>query len=100
MVEFHRKVSDEELVDLYNQCDLFVLPSTSRREAFGLVELEALSENRVVASDISGTGEVAKTADGFLAKPNDHIALAREILKAIEAPQAGEGEPKQKARSP
>lgn len=90
-VKFLGNVADETLIHLYNECDLFVLPSTSRREAFGLVQLEALSAGkRVVTSDIPGAGEVAKMIDGFLARPNDHISLAGEILKAIKAPRERE----------
>ena len=86
-VKFLGNVDDEALVELYNQCDLFVLPSTSRREAFGLVQLEAVAAGkRVVASDIPGAGEVTRMIDGFLAKPNDYVALAREILNAMKAP--------------
>ncbi len=90
-VKFIGNVDDQGLFDIYNQCDLFVLPSTTRREAFGLVQLEALAAGkRVVASDIPGVGEVARLAGGALARPNDHVSLAAEILKAISAPHEGE----------
>jgi glycosyltransferase involved in cell wall biosynthesis len=86
-VRFLGNVEDEALIELYNECDLFVLPSTSRREAFGIVQLEALAAGKkVVASDIPGVGEVTKMVGGFLAKPNDHASLASEILKAIGTP--------------
>lgn len=90
-VKFLGEVDDEALIDLYNDCDLFVLPSTSRREAFGLVQLEAVAAGkRVVTSDIPGAGEVAKMIEGFLAKPNDHVSLANEILNAMRAPEERE----------
>jgi glycosyltransferase involved in cell wall biosynthesis len=86
-VKFLGNVDDEALIDLYSQCDLFVLPSTSRREAFGLVQLEAVAAGkRVVGSDIPGAGEVTRMIDGFLVKPNDHVALAQEILRAVSMP--------------
>ncbi len=86
-VKFLGNVDDDALIDLYDQCDLFVLPSTSRREAFGLVQLEALAAGKqVVASDLPGVGEVARMTGGFLAKPNDHVSLAEEILRAIGTP--------------
>ncbi len=86
-VNFLGNVDDDALVDLYSQCDLFVLPSTSRREAFGLVQLEALAAGKkVVASDLPGVGEVARMTGGFLARPNDHFSLADGILRALDAP--------------
>jgi glycosyltransferase involved in cell wall biosynthesis len=86
-VRFLGNVDDDKLIELYNSCDLFVLPSTSRREAFGLVQLEALAAGkRVVASDLPGVGEVARMIDGFLTRPNDHASLADGILRAFAAP--------------
>ena len=98
-VKFVGNVDDEALIDLYNQCDLFVLPSTSRREAFGLVQLEATAAGkRVVASDIPGVGEVARMAGGFLARPNDYVSLADVILKAISDPHDADAT-RERARS-
>lgn len=36
---FHTKVTDAQLVEFYKKCDVFVLPSQRRSEAFGLVQI-------------------------------------------------------------
>ncbi len=64
-VQFAGEISDAELVDRYQQCDLFVLPNreiSGDIEGFGMVLLEAQACGRpVVAGDSGGTGE---TMDG------------------------------------
>lgn len=76
---FVGQVSDEELPYYYNLADLFVLPSISQSEAFGMVLLEAMSSGvPVIASDLHGVRTVA--IDGGLAvPPNDPKALAEAI---------------------
>lgn len=80
-VIFVGKVSDEELVKYYNLCNIFVLPSIDRTEAFGLVLLEAMACGKiVVASNLPGVRSVVKNnIDGLLVKPNDHLDLANKI---------------------
>ncbi|MGH2638348.1 MAG: glycosyltransferase, partial [Rhabdochlamydiaceae bacterium] len=84
-VRFLGSVSDRELMQLYATCDSLVLPSLNRREAFGIVLLEAMAAGRtVVASDIPGVNEVATMAGGFLARPNDARSLADSITKSLK----------------
>src|SRR5579875_180720 len=84
-VLFLGNVSDTELMELYATCDSLVLPSLNRREAFGIVLLEAIAAGRnVVASDIPGVNEVASLGGGYLARPNDAQSLANSILSSLQ----------------
>lgn len=81
---FLGNVSDQELIQLYSTCDSVVLPSLNRREAFGIVLLEAMAAGKnIVASDIPGVNEIATKAGGFLARPNDAHSLAQSIIQSI-----------------
>ena len=90
-VRFHGDAKQEDLARFYHQCDLLVLPSVSRREAFGLVILEAFSAGKpVVASDIPGVNEVTTLGGGHLARPEDPLSLARAIGVALSTPDQAE----------
>lgn len=84
-VIFYDKVGDSKLVDFYNYCDCFVLPSVDRSEAFGLVLLEAMACSRpVVASNLPGVRSVFKNGEqGFLVKPGSITDLAEKILRVL-----------------
>src|SRR5687767_6329597 len=45
-VHFLGLVGDDELAALYQACHIFVLPSVSRQEAFGVVQLEAMAAGK------------------------------------------------------
>jgi glycosyltransferase involved in cell wall biosynthesis len=86
LVHFVGKVSDEELPYYYNLTDLFVLPSVSQNEAFGMVLLEAMASGvPVVASDLPGVRTVAEDA-GFVVPPRDSKALADVIYQFFNNP--------------
>jgi glycosyltransferase involved in cell wall biosynthesis len=83
-VRFLGNLNNSDLADSYESCDLVVLPSVSRREAFGLVQLEASAAGKaVVASDIPGVSDVTKRVGGYLAKPSDADSLAIQIARAL-----------------
>jgi len=74
-------VSDAELAECYNLADAFVLPSTDRSEAFGLVLLEAAACGKPsIASDLPGVRTVVRNGlTGLLAKAADADDLAEKI---------------------
>jgi glycosyltransferase involved in cell wall biosynthesis len=84
-VTFCGFVPDEELVDHYNLCDLYVMPSI--KEGFGIVFLEALACGKpVVAGNRDGSVDAVLGGDvGFLVDPTD----GRQIAKAIGAVLTG-----------
>lgn len=55
-VRFVGYANDEDLVDYYHACDIFVLPSVTPVEAYGLVQVEAQVCKRPVVSSRLPTG--------------------------------------------
>ncbi len=75
------KVAEAELPAYYSACDLLVLPSVSRLEAFGLVLVEAMASGKpVVASDLPGVREVVRDGKtGLLCEPFNADDLAAKM---------------------
>ncbi|MCU1307727.1 MAG: pimB 5 [Acidobacteriaceae bacterium] len=73
-------VSDELLPSYYENCDLFVLPST--KEGFGIVFLEAMHHGKAcIGARAGGVPEVIRDADtGVLVDPSK---LATQVPEAI-----------------
>jgi glycosyltransferase involved in cell wall biosynthesis len=88
-VFFTGKVSHEELPEYYASADVFVLPSTSRLEAFGLVITEAMACARpVVVSDIPGVNEVIENEqEGLLSTPMVPEDIAKKINTILHNPE-------------
>jgi glycosyltransferase involved in cell wall biosynthesis len=80
-VTFLGRLNDQDLATEFRTSKLFVLPSISRSEAFGLVILEALSSGvPVVASNLPGVRKVVSNGeDGFLVPPGDVNELREKI---------------------
>lgn len=83
-VRFVGRVEEEDLPYMYNLADLFILPSTTRGEAFGMVLLEAMASGvPVIASDLPGVRSVAKKG-GITVPPSDDSAFAQAIIAYFE----------------
>lgn len=78
------RIHEEDLPAYYHACTLFCLPSVQKTEAFGIVQIEAMSCGKpVVATDIPGSGVSWVNAHGIsgLNVPvGDPKALARAIM--------------------
>ena len=73
-------VSNEDLPKYYCAADLFVLPSLTREEAFGIVLVEAAACGAIpVTFDIPGPGEVCKALGGCVC----HVGLEGEPLDSL-----------------
>jgi glycosyltransferase involved in cell wall biosynthesis len=79
------KLSEEDLVRFYSEIDLLLLPSTNRFEAFGMVQMEAMTFGAlVVTSDMPGVREtVLRTGMGELAQPGSVASLVEAIKRAL-----------------
>lgn len=88
-VIFAGKVSTDHLQELYEKCDVFVLPSIvdSRgdTEGLGVVLLEALAYRKpIVATDVGGIGDVIKNErTGLLVPQKDPGALSNAIVRLL-----------------
>lgn len=60
------RVDDEDLGMYYNACDVFCLPSIEKSEAFGVVQIEAMSLGKpIVATNIEGSGTSWVNKNGY-----------------------------------
>ncbi|MDD5072075.1 MAG: glycosyltransferase family 4 protein [Patescibacteria group bacterium] len=84
-VKFLGKIPDQKLPSIYQQADLFVLPSINKNEAFGLVLLEAMASGLpMIASDLPGVRTVfANGKQGLLAKPGDEEDLKNKMEEIL-----------------
>lgn len=80
-------VTNEELLQLYSDCDLLVLPS--RNEGWGLSLTEAMACSKpVVASKVGGVPEMyTDGVEGFLIEPGDLRGLGSAISTLLADPQ-------------
>ncbi len=83
------EVSDADLPSYYHACDIFVLPSSQRSEAFGLSQVEAMACGKPVVCTELGTGTSFVNQHGetgLVVPPMDSEALARAIDRLLADP--------------
>ncbi|MBI4168286.1 MAG: glycosyltransferase [Candidatus Aenigmarchaeota archaeon] len=87
-VKFLRSVSDSRLPSIYRKCDVFILPSVYKSEAFGLAQLEAMSSGKpVISTNIKGSGVPFVNKNGYtgiVVKPRDEISLANAMMLLMD----------------
>lgn len=83
-VQLLGRVSDEDLPTYYTACDVYVMSSIWKTEAFGIVQIEAMSCGKpVVATKIPGSGVDWVNEDGVSGinvKPMDGKAIADAVI--------------------
>lgn len=85
------RLSDEDLPNYYGACDVFCLSSIWKTEAFGMVQIEAMSCGKpVVATEIPGSGVSWVNKHGYSGlnvQPEDSKALADAIVNILSDEQ-------------
>ena len=87
-VSFFGNVNREILRIVYALSDIFVLPSISNSEGFGIVLIEAMAHAKpVIASKVGGVPYVVNNGiNGLLVAPKDYEMLGKSIVKLLLDP--------------
>jgi len=88
-VRFVGEVTDDELLAWYHASDVFVLPSVTRQETFGVVQLEAMLCGRPSVSTEVGTGSSwvnQHEQTGLVVPPRDPAALHAALARLVTDP--------------
>lgn len=84
-ISFLGFIADKDLPELYAKSGIFILSSITKNEAFGLVQIEAMSHGvPVVSCSIEGSGVDWVNQNGYsgiVVPPKDPKALAQAVLE-------------------
>jgi glycosyltransferase involved in cell wall biosynthesis len=82
-------IPEDQLPAFYSSLDVFVLPSITSYEAFGMVQVEAMKAGvPVVATDMRGVRvPIQRTGNGILVPPREPSALADAIVQVLADPR-------------
>jgi glycosyltransferase involved in cell wall biosynthesis len=88
-VQFLGNMTTAEMVAYYHACEIFVLPSITKAEMFGIVQLEAMACRKpVISTDlptgVSWVNQHGKT--GYLVPPANAGELAKSIQTLLSNP--------------
>ncbi|MBD1855433.1 MULTISPECIES: glycosyltransferase [Leptolyngbya] len=76
-------VSDEELPNYYNLCDVFAMPS--KLEGFGIVYLEAMASGKPVVGGMDGAMDALDQGRlGAILNPDDVPLLAETLIQILQ----------------
>ena len=87
-VQWLGALSDEDLVKVYNLCDVVVLPILQMKddvEGFGIVALEAAAAAKpVVATNVGGVPDAVENGkSGILVAPGDYKEMSQTIIRLL-----------------
>ncbi len=86
-IHFRGNLNEQELNQVFEDCDVFVLPSILKSEAFGLVQIEAMAYGKPVINTDLPSGVPYVSLDhitGLTVPPDDVQALADAIQWMVE----------------
>jgi phosphatidylinositol alpha-1,6-mannosyltransferase len=91
-VLFHAEINDKQMIQCYQQCDVFVLPNRTEGndiEGFGMVLVEAQScAKPVIAGDSGGTKETMIIGEtGFIVDCTQPKNIADRITELLQSPE-------------
>jgi len=84
-IKFIGKILESKKINFFNSIDVLVLPSSNSMEAFGLVQLEAMSHGiPVIVSNLKGVRiPVMLTKNGYVFQNGDAYELANLLIKVF-----------------
>lgn len=86
-VHFMGKLSDVELMEALEDCDIFVLPSVENSEAFGIVQMEAMAYGKPIINTCLNTGVPYVSINGetgITVEPRNANQLSKAIKELVE----------------
>ncbi len=82
-IEWLGRLTDAGILKEYQKCDVFVLPSIYKTEAFGIVLLEAMACGKpCIGTNVSGTEYVLEDS-GIAVDPQDEEQLSTAIVRVL-----------------
>ncbi|MFH0814975.1 MAG: glycosyltransferase family 4 protein [Candidatus Falkowbacteria bacterium] len=88
-VIFTGYIKDDEMRQHYNLCDIFILPSVNRGEAYSAVALEAMACGKpLVVTNLKGVRSIIDPGvNGMLVEPKNSGDIADKVKFLIQRPQ-------------
>ena len=86
-IHFLGKIPEADLPAYYQACEVFCLPSVTRAEAFGIVQMEAMAAGKPVVNTNLGNGVNFVSPDGITGltvPPHDSRALAAALQTLLQ----------------